>query len=116
MSFPKGIAKDFSGIVLSAGADSGFQPGDEVFGLFMSSTHGTLAEAAVIDTSSKAGEAVVLKKPASWSWNEAASLPLVISTTVVLPLVLLLPLLLYHSCHAYRPLLWPPRRHSCPDP
>ena len=77
MSFPKGIAKDFSGIVLSAGADSGFQPGDEVFGLFMSSTHGTLAEAAVIDTSSKAGEAVVLKKPASWSWNEAASLPLV---------------------------------------
>ena len=48
--------------------------------------------------------------------TRAAYLPLVITTTVVLPLVLLLPHLLYHSCHAYRPLLWPPRRHSCPDP
>ena len=48
--------------------------------------------------------------------TRAAYLPLVINTTVVLPLVLLLPHLLYHSCHAYRPLLWPPRRHSCPDP
>ena len=48
--------------------------------------------------------------------TRAAYLPLVITTTVVLPLVLLLPHLFYHSCHAYRPLLWPPRRHSCPDP
>ena len=48
--------------------------------------------------------------------TRAAYLPLVVTTTVVLPLVLLLPHLLCHSCHAYRPLLWPPRRHSCPDP
>ena len=77
MATPKGIAKDFSGVVLSAGSDSGFTKGDEVFGLFMSSSRGTLSEIAVIDTSEKAGESVVLKKPAQWSWDEAASLPLV---------------------------------------
>ncbi|KIW03461.1 uncharacterized protein PV09_05230 [Verruconis gallopava] len=74
MGFPKGIGKDFSGVVISAGKDSGFQSGDEVFGLFMGSDRGTVAEVAVIDV--KKG-AVVLKKPGAWSWNKAAALPLV---------------------------------------
>jgi NADPH:quinone reductase-like Zn-dependent oxidoreductase len=77
MASPKGIGKDFSGVVLAAGVESGFEKGDEVFGLFMSSKYGTLAEVAVVDVSQKAGEAVVLKKPESWSWNQAAALPLV---------------------------------------
>jgi NADPH:quinone reductase-like Zn-dependent oxidoreductase len=73
----KGIAKDFSGSVISAGASSGFKKDDEVFGLYMSMSRGTLSEVAVIDVAPSAGEAVVLKKPKEWSWNEAASLPLV---------------------------------------
>jgi NADPH:quinone reductase-like Zn-dependent oxidoreductase len=77
MATPKGIGKDFSGVVLAAGAESGFSTGDHVFGLFMSSKYGTLAEVIVIDTAQKAGEAVVLKKPKEWSWNQAAALPLV---------------------------------------
>lgn len=48
-----------------------------MFGLYLSMNRGTLSEVAVIDVSPTAGEAVVLKKPKEWSWNEAASLPLV---------------------------------------
>jgi NADPH:quinone reductase-like Zn-dependent oxidoreductase len=73
MGFPKGIGKDFSGTILKAGQDSGFSQGDEVFGLFMSQSRGTLTEVAVMDVKAS----VVLKKPKDWSWNQAAALPLV---------------------------------------
>jgi NADPH:quinone reductase-like Zn-dependent oxidoreductase len=73
MGSPKGVGKDFSGSVLKAGKDSGFKQGDEVFGLFMSQSRGTVAEVAVMDVKSS----VVLKKPEGWSWNQGAALPLV---------------------------------------
>jgi len=69
----KGIAEDFSGIVSAAGPSSGYKPGDEVFGISMAITTGTLQEIAVVDTAT----AVVLPKPSDWSWEQAAALPLV---------------------------------------
>jgi NADPH:quinone reductase-like Zn-dependent oxidoreductase len=73
LNFTKGIGGDFSGIVLKAGQESGFDIGDEVFGLTMSPKIGTVAEIATVDTKVSS----VLKKPKEWSWGQAAALPLV---------------------------------------
>lgn len=71
---PKGVGCDFSGVVLKSGPSSGFQEGDEVFGLHMSQGKpGTVAEVLVVDASAMP----VLKKPKDWSWDQAAAVPLV---------------------------------------
>jgi len=69
----KGIAEDFSGVVETAGNDSGFKAGDEVFGITFSPVSGTLQETISID----AKASVVVPKPTEWSWEQAAALPLV---------------------------------------
>jgi NADPH:quinone reductase-like Zn-dependent oxidoreductase len=73
LNYAKGIGADFSGIVLKAGAESEFNAGDEVFGLVVSPSIGTVAEIVHIDTK----DWPVLKKPKDWSWGQAAALPLV---------------------------------------
>lgn len=70
----KGVAEDFSGVVQEAGPDSGFKPGDEVLGICPFLPGGTLQETIRLDT--KNGS-VVVPKPADWSWEQAAALPLV---------------------------------------
>ncbi|THY18623.1 GroES-like protein [Aureobasidium pullulans] len=69
----KGIAEDFSGIVESAGKDSGYEVGDEVFGITFTLTGGTLQNVAIVNTKSS----IVVKKPQDMSWEQAAALPLV---------------------------------------
>ncbi|THZ83621.1 GroES-like protein [Aureobasidium pullulans] len=69
----KGIAEDFSGIVKSAGKDSGYEVGDEVFGITFTLTGGTLQNVAIVNTKSS----IVVKKPQDMSWEQAAALPLV---------------------------------------
>lgn len=71
-----GLGEDFAGTVLAAGsAVKDVAPGDQVFGLSMTiaGSTGTLQQIAVIDTS----KAAVVKKPAHWSWAQAAALSLV---------------------------------------
>lgn len=70
----KGVAEDFSGIVQESGADSGFKPGDEVLGICPFFPGGSLQQTMRLDT--KKGS-VVIPKPADWSWEQAAALPLV---------------------------------------
>lgn len=71
------MGEDFSGIVLSAGSEAqqkGFKEGDEVFGIHMGpGGPGTVSEILMADVNAD----TVLKKPAEWSWNQAAALPLV---------------------------------------
>ncbi|KAI2618254.1 alcohol dehydrogenase [Hypomontagnella submonticulosa] len=69
----KGVGEDFSGIVEEAGVNSGFKPGDEVFGIGPFIPGGTLQEKIKIDTKAS----VVARKPTDWSWEQAAALPLV---------------------------------------
>jgi NADPH:quinone reductase-like Zn-dependent oxidoreductase len=67
----KTICSDFSGTVIQGGEGSGFSEGDEVFGVQMmpfKPCAGTLSEVAHIDL----GSACVIKKPADWSFREAA--------------------------------------------
>ncbi|KAK8090994.1 hypothetical protein PG994_000499 [Apiospora phragmitis] len=71
----KGVGEDFSGVVEEAGASSGFKPGDEVFGIAPFLPEGMLQETVQIDV--KSSSAVVLPKPADWSWEQAAAVPLV---------------------------------------
>lgn len=71
----KGVGEDFSGVVEEAGASSGFKVGDEVFGITPFLPEGTLQEVIQIDI--KNLSAVVLPKPADWSWEQAAAVPLV---------------------------------------
>ncbi|KKY33989.1 putative reticulon-4-interacting protein mitochondrial precursor [Diaporthe ampelina] len=70
----KGVAEDFSGVVQEAGPGSGFKPGDGVLGIGPFLPGGTLQETIRLDT--KNGS-VVVPKPADWSWEQAAALPLV---------------------------------------
>lgn len=70
----KGMGEDFAGIVEQAGQDSGFKPNDEVFGLVYFFPDGSLQEMVRIDT---AKTNAVVRKPESWSWEQAAALPLV---------------------------------------
>lgn len=69
----KGVAEDFSGVVDDAGNASGFNIGDEVFGIVPFIPGGTLQQTVRIDTK----VSVVVAKPADWSWQQAAALPLV---------------------------------------
>ncbi|KAK8028940.1 hypothetical protein PG991_005996 [Apiospora marii] len=69
----KGVGEDFSGVVEEAGTSSGFKVGDEVFGVAPFLPEGTLQEVVQIDVKSS----VVLPKPADWSWEQAAAVPLV---------------------------------------
>ncbi|KPM40539.1 hypothetical protein AK830_g6024 [Neonectria ditissima] len=72
----RGVGEDFSGIVEEAGSKSGFQPGDDVFGIVYFFPSGSLRETITVDTNSP-GASVVLRKPADWSFEEAAAVPLV---------------------------------------
>ncbi|KAK3332940.1 alcohol dehydrogenase [Cercophora scortea] len=69
----KGVGEDFSGVVLDAGKATPFKKGDEVLGLGPFLPGGTLQETIRLDTKLS----VVVKKPADWSWEQAAALPLV---------------------------------------
>ena len=75
----KTIGSDFSGIVLAAGAGSGFAEGDEVLGVTLkpiSSCGGTLSKIAHIDLKT----AAVSKKPKQLSFVQAAGLGCVFLT------------------------------------
>ncbi|KAK8051204.1 alcohol dehydrogenase [Apiospora rasikravindrae] len=72
----KGVGEDFSGVVEEAGTSSGFKAGDEVFGIAPFLPEGTLQEVIRIDVDSSSSS-VVLPKPADWSWEQAAAVPLV---------------------------------------
>ncbi|KAK8867868.1 NAD(P)-binding protein [Apiospora arundinis] len=72
----KGVGEDFSGVVEEAGTNSGFKAGDEVFGIAPFLPEGTLQEVVQIDTGSSSSS-LVLPKPADWSWEQAAAVPLV---------------------------------------
>src|ERR1700712_1886174 len=75
---PKVAGRDFSGTILAAGEGTDFEKGDEVFGISMAlNGTGSLTEVADIDL--KAG-ATFVKKPKTFSWAQAASLPLVYLT------------------------------------
>ncbi|KAH0173286.1 NAD(P)-binding protein, partial [Aureobasidium melanogenum] len=69
----KGVGEDFSGIVEAAGKDSGFDVGDEVYGITFTLASGVLQEVIAVNTKSS----VVIKKPKDMSWEQAAALPLV---------------------------------------
>lgn len=69
----KGVGEDFAGVVTEAGSNAGFKKGDEVFGLGPFIPGGTLQETIKLDTT----HAVVVLKPADWSWEQAAAIPLV---------------------------------------
>ncbi|KAI0171782.1 alcohol dehydrogenase [Hypoxylon sp. FL1284] len=69
----KGVGEDFAGVVEKAGAGSGFKRGDEVFGIGPFVPTGTLQEVVHADLKTS----VVARKPAPWSWGQAAALPLV---------------------------------------
>ncbi len=69
----KGVGEDFAGVVESAGAQSGFKTGDEVFGVAPFVPGGTLQALIQIDVN----QSVILPKPADWSWVGAGALSLV---------------------------------------
>ena len=69
---PRILGWDAAGVVEAAGSDvMGFQPGDEVFYAGDLTRPGCNAEYQAVD------ERLVARKPASWSFEESAALPLV---------------------------------------
>ncbi|GAM82317.1 hypothetical protein ANO11243_002960 [Dothideomycetidae sp. 11243] len=72
----RATAEDFSGVVEAAGENAGFKAGDEIFGMVMILSTGTLQEVIQFDAAS----AVLAPKPSQWSWEQAAALPLVYLT------------------------------------
>lgn len=72
LAAPRILGWDAAGVVVAAGADAaGFAPGDEVFYAGDLSRPGCNAEFQAVDSR------LVAKKPASWSFAEAAAVPLV---------------------------------------
>ncbi|TKX26960.1 YIM1-1-like protein [Elsinoe australis] len=71
-----GLAADFSGVVEAAGESSGFKAGDEIFGMVPLLSTGTLQETIHLDTTT----AALAPKPSSWTFAQAAALPLVYLT------------------------------------
>jgi NADPH:quinone reductase-like Zn-dependent oxidoreductase len=69
----KGVGEDFAGIVEEAGAASSFKQGQEVLGICPFVPGGVLQEVLRLNTTTS----VVVPKPADWSWEQAAALPLV---------------------------------------
>src|SRR4051812_40778699 len=75
-SLPLVFGRDVAGIVERIGAEvTRFKPGDDVWGMIVSREPGALAELAVVP------EELLVKKPASVSWQDAATLPYVALTT-----------------------------------
>lgn len=75
--------EDFSGTVIHAGADAGFQPGDEVFGFSMVLANGLGTAGEVLTLNTADPSVAVVRKPAGWDHVHAASLPLVWLTAKV---------------------------------
>jgi NADPH:quinone reductase-like Zn-dependent oxidoreductase len=74
----KGTGCDFAGTVLSSGS-TGFSTGDEIYGMTLAASKpngGAVAEIADFDMAT----IVAMKKPKSWSFEQAASVPLVYLT------------------------------------
>ncbi|THZ72106.1 GroES-like protein, partial [Aureobasidium pullulans] len=67
------IATQVTNVKSIAGKDSGYEVGDEVFGITFTLTGGTLQNVAIVNTKSS----IVVKKPQDMSWEQAAALPLV---------------------------------------
>lgn len=75
--FPRRVGYDWSGRVLEVGADVGdLRAGDEVFGMIDAWGAGAVAERLCAEGSELA------RKPASWTWEEAASVPLAALTAL----------------------------------
>ncbi len=75
LSIPRILGFDAAGIVVSTGSDvSGFSEGDEIFYAGDVSRSGSNAEYQIVDAR------LVAKKPVSWSFAEAAAIPLVALT------------------------------------
>ncbi|MBB4124970.1 NADPH:quinone reductase-like Zn-dependent oxidoreductase [Xanthomonas translucens] len=73
--FPQGMGSDFAGVVEAVGAQvKGIQVGDEVFGTAEIKRQGAFAE--IIDASAE----LVVRKPATLSFSEAACLPIPAAT------------------------------------
>lgn len=73
--FPQGMGSDFSGVVEAIGADvTRLQVGDEVFGNVEIKRQGAFAESV------DAEERLVIRKPASLSFSEAACIPIPATT------------------------------------
>ncbi|WP_191985967.1 NADP-dependent oxidoreductase [Pseudomonas aeruginosa] len=73
--FPQGMGSDFAGVLEEVGADvTDFRVGDEVFGTAEIKRQGAFAE--VIDADAK----LVVRKPASLTFSEAACLPIPAAT------------------------------------
>lgn len=75
LGYEKGVGCDYAGTVLKVGSEvKGMKSGDEVMGVNMTPGGvGTVAEVETFDTKKGA----VVKKPKDWTWQQAASLPLV---------------------------------------
>jgi len=73
--FPQGMGSDFAGVVEEVGAGvTNFQVGDEVFGTVEIKRQGAFAE--VVDADAR----LVVRKPASLSFSEAACIPIPAAT------------------------------------
>lgn len=73
--FPQGMGSDFAGVVEEIGAGvTNFQVGDEVFGNVEIKRQGAFAE--VVDANAR----LVVRKPASLSFSEAACIPIPAAT------------------------------------
>ncbi|KZT52702.1 GroES-like protein [Calocera cornea HHB12733] len=69
--FPAGVGLDLSGIVEKAGKDTGFNPGDEVFGIMPMTARGSMAEYALLPAS------MLAIKPHTLSFAESSALGVV---------------------------------------
>lgn len=73
--FPQGMGSDFAGVVEQVGTDvTDFRAGDEVFGTVEIKKQGAFAE--VVDADAR----LVVRKPASLSFSEAACIPIPAAT------------------------------------
>ncbi|KAM0755935.1 GroES-like protein [Meredithblackwellia eburnea MCA 4105] len=82
LAFPKGLGSDFSGTVISKGSEVDFEIGDEVLGLAFVALgkpiERSLSQIILLDMKT----AVVVRKPMSISWHEAAAIPLAFLTAI----------------------------------
>src|SRR5215467_2494831 len=76
--FPRGMGQDFSGVIERIGSRvKRFRIGDEVFGSTPVKTSGSFAETLITQ------EKLAAKKPATLSYEEAATLPIAGSTALI---------------------------------